>query len=262
MAKRVARARQCRANNISAAQVEKGQTMIDLYAGGSPNVLRVILGLEELELPYRIHIVNVFAGDQFSPDFTSLNPNSKIPVIIDQDGPDNAPYTLFESGVILTYLADKTGRLLSKEPRARFDALQWLTLQITTVGPLIGQLVHFLHYAPPMTDEYSLNRFRTHALRVLHVIDARLAQQPYLGGDEYTIADIAFLPWTLKIAENLGQESEGALGNVVKWRIRVSDRPAVARALKIQSDIRSRSVPVEKADSRTLAKVFGTEKKG
>src|SRR4030081_1725402 len=167
--------------------------MIDLHAMGSPNVVKIYIALEEMGLPYRVHPVDVFGEAQFSPEFLRLNPNAKVPVIVDDEGPGGRPYTVFESGAILVYLADKTGQFLAKDGTARYDALQWMMVQMTTVGPMFGQYVHFMRFAPKGND-YSLNRYRTQVRRVLEVLETRLATVPFLGGQDYSIAEYAASP--------------------------------------------------------------------
>src|SRR5262249_36099402 len=145
-------------------------------------------------LPYTVIPVDVFTGGQFEAGFKKLNPNAKVPVIIDHDGPGGTPYTVFESGAILLYLADKSGQFLSRTTRERYDVIQWLQVQMTQVGPMFGQYVHFMRFAPKGND-YSLSRYRTQACRILDVLEARLTQVPYLGGAAYSIADMATFPW-------------------------------------------------------------------
>ncbi len=157
--------------------------MIDLYAMGSPNVVKIYIALEEMELPYTVHPVDVFGEAQFDPEFLRLNPLAKVPVITDHDGPGGKPYTLFESGAILQYLAEKTGQFLPKDPIGRFDALQWMMVQMTLVGPMFGQFVHFMRFAPKGND-YALDRYRTQARRALEALDTRLGVAPFLGGGE------------------------------------------------------------------------------
>src|SRR6266566_9836987 len=169
--------------------------MIDFYGLTSPNVQKIFIMLEECALPYNFKPVDVWASAQHSAEFTKLNPNGKIPVIVDQDGPGGKPYTVFESGAILMYLADKTGRLLPKDMAARCEVIQWLMLQVSTVGPMFGQLTHFKNFAPPGND-YSLSRYQTEVLRLYDLLETRLGQSNYLGGPDYTIADIATFPWT------------------------------------------------------------------
>ncbi|MCL2429436.1 MAG: glutathione S-transferase, partial [Alphaproteobacteria bacterium] len=138
--------------------------MIDLYGMGSPNVVRIYVALEELGLPYQVKPVDVFTGQQFDPQFRKLNPIAKVPVIVDHEGPAGKPYTVFESAAILLYLSDKTGKLLPADKAAKFDAIQWMVQAVTTLGPMFGQYVHFMRFAPPGND-YALSRYRTQVHR-------------------------------------------------------------------------------------------------
>jgi len=210
--------------------------MIDLYALTSPNVQKIFLALEELELPYNTKFIDVWKGEQFTPEFIKINPNSKIPAIVDHDGPGGKPYAVFESGAILLYLAEKTGKLLSKDPRKRFDAIQWLMVQLTGVGPTFGQWTHFTLFAPK-DNEYSMSRYRTEMKRLYELLEKRLGEAPYLGGDEYSIADVATFPWTrnhdaqgVKWADN---------PNLARWFDAIAARPAVKRALDKVAQIKS-----------------------
>ncbi len=202
--------------------------MIDFYALTSPNVQKIFVMLEELELPYRLHLVDVWKGEQFKPDFLKLNPNGKVPVIVDQDGPGGKPYTVFESGAILLYLAEKTGRFMPKDMAARYEAMQWLMIQLTGVGPYFGQWVHFKMFAPPGND-YSLKRYTSELKRLYALLEQRLAASPYLGGKEYSIVDIATFPWTRN------HDAQGVSWNdhpnLARWFNEISKRPAVERAL-------------------------------
>ena len=148
--------------------------MIDLYALTSPNVQKIYIMLEETKLPYKEHFVDVWKGEQYAPDFIKINPNSKIPAIVDHDGPGGKPYTVFESGAILLYLAEKTGQFLPKDPVKRYDVLQWLMIQLTGIGPMFGQRVHFRRFAPPGND-YAIIRYGTEVQRLYDVMEERLA---------------------------------------------------------------------------------------
>jgi GST-like protein len=210
--------------------------MIDLYCLTSPNVQKIFIMLEELELPYKQVPVDVWKSEQYSPEFTKINPNNRIPAIVDYDGPGGKPYTVFESGAILMYLADKHGRFLPKDTRALYDTIQWLMIQLTGVGPMFGQLTHFKLFAGPNND-YALNRYQSEVLRLYEVLEKRLDQSAYLGGPEYTIADIATFPWTRQ------HDSHGATfdkhPNLKRWFEVISDRPAVKRALEKVAAIKS-----------------------
>ena len=168
--------------------------MIDVYGMSSPNVVKITIMLEELGLPYRQQHVNVFAGDQHASAFLKISPNNKVPVILDEEGPEGAPLAVFESGAILIYLAEKSGRLLPAKGVARVTVLEWLIVQLASVGPMFGQLVHFTRYAPSGND-YSVSRYTSEVRRVFGVLETRLAQAPFLGGSEYSIADVATWPW-------------------------------------------------------------------
>src|SRR5882672_9973575 len=200
--------------------------MIDLYAMGSPNVVKIYIALEEMGLPYAVHPVDVFGEAQFSPEFLRLNPNAKVPVIVDREAAGGQPYTVFESGAILVYLADKTGQFLAREGAARYDALQWMMVQMTTVGPMFGQYVHFMRFAPQGND-YSLDRYRTQARRVLDAIERRLAAGPFLGGQDYSIADIATFPWARLVGTLFGKPVEAEYPKAMAWVQGIAARPAV-----------------------------------
>jgi GST-like protein len=223
---------------------------------GSPNVVKIYIALEELALPYTPAPVDVFSGKQFDEAFLKLNPNAKVPVIVDPEGPGGKPYTIFESGAILLYLADKTGKLLPSDTVAKFDAIQWLMTQMSTVGPMFGQYVHFLRFAPPGND-YSKSRYLTQAARVTQVIDQRLAQAAFLAGSEYSVADIATFPWMRMIPVLLGPEAATKFPNVTRWVQAIGERPAVQKAVAAVDAVRARTTPFDKADAADLDKLFG-----
>ena len=156
--------------------------MIDLYALTSPNVQKIFIMLEETGLPYNVVPVDVWKGEQYKPEFLRVNPNAKIPVIVDHDGPGGKPYTVFESGAILMYLADKSGQFMPKDAVARYDVLQWLMVQLTGVGPMFGQWTHFKMFAPKTGNDYAMGRYQTELKRLYEVLEQRLAVSPYLGG--------------------------------------------------------------------------------
>ena len=237
--------------------------MIDLYAMGSPNVVKIYIALEEMGLPYTAHPVDVFGEAQFSPEFLKLNPTAKVPVIVDPEGPREAvggqPYTVFESGAILVYLADKTGRFLAKDGAARYDALQWMMVQMTTIGPMFGQYVHFMRFAPKGND-YSLDRYRTQVRRVLEVLETRLAAVPFLGGQSYSIADIATFPWARNIGPLLGKAAEGDFPRLMAWVAGIAARPAVIRALAAVDDVRTKTTQFDQANAEAMDRLFGRGK--
>jgi len=168
---------------------EEENTMIKLYGAVSPNVVKIYIALEELRLPYEVEPVDVILGQQFDPEFLKLNPNAKVPVIVDSDGPGGKPFTCFESGAILQYLAETTGRLLPQDTAAKYEAIQWLMVQMTTVGPMFGQCIHFRVFAPEAGKDYAHSRYTTQVIRVFEAIERRLTASPWLNGTEYGIAD-------------------------------------------------------------------------
>lgn len=178
--------------------------MIEVYSWPTPNGHKVHIMLEECGLGYRVRPVDIGAGEQFDPAFLALSPNNKIPAIVDPDGPDGRPISLFESGAILLYLAGKTGRLLPADVAGKYEVLQWLMFQTASVGPMLGQAHHFRIYAPQKID-YAIERYTQEAQRLYGVIDRRLAHSTYLGGAAYSIADIAVFPW-LRSWKNQGVE--------------------------------------------------------
>ncbi|QQS10541.1 MAG: glutathione S-transferase C-terminal domain-containing protein [Rhodospirillales bacterium] len=230
--------------------------MIDLYGMGSPNVVKIYVALEEMGLAYKAIPVDVFAGAQFGAEFTKLNPSAKVPVIVDHAGPGGGPYTVFESGAILIYLAEKAGNFLPKDGAARYDVLQWMMVQMTAVGPMFGQYVHFMRFAPK-GNEYSLERYRTQVRRTLDILEGRLATAPYLGGAAYSIADIATFPWARNVGPLLGKAVEAEYPKLMAWVAGIAARPAVVKALAAVEDVRARTTAFDKAAPETLDKVFG-----
>jgi GSH-dependent disulfide-bond oxidoreductase len=204
--------------------------MIDLYALTSPNVQKIYIMLEETKLPYKEHFVDVWKGEQYDTNFVKLNPNSKIPTIVDHDGPGGKPLTVFESGAILLYLAEKTGKFLPKDTVKKYEALEWLMFQLTNIGPMFGQFTHFKMFVPKGTNnDYSMARYQTELKRLYEVMEKRLAQSAYLGGEEYTVADIATFPWTRNHdAQGVKWEDNP---NLARWFKAIDERPAVKAAL-------------------------------
>ncbi|HSV35951.1 MAG TPA: glutathione binding-like protein [Ramlibacter sp.] len=209
--------------------------MIDVFSWPTPNGHKVHIMLEECGLPYRAIPVNIGTGDQFKPEFLKISPNNKIPAITDPNGPDGKPISLFESGAILVYLAAKTGKLMPGSDREKYDVLQWLMFQMGSVGPMLGQTHHFRLYAPEKL-EYAINRYSNEARRIYGVIDRRLAQSSYLGGKDYSIADIATFPW-LRSWENQGITLTD-FPNLKNWFDKIADRPAVQRGVKVMAELR------------------------
>lgn len=208
---------------------------IDLYYWPTPNGRKLTIFLEEAELPYNVVPVDIAAGDQFEPEFLRISPNNKIPAIVDPEGPDGEPISLFESGAILIYLAEKTGRFLPSSPRKRYAALQWLMFQMGHVGPMLGQAHHFRKYANEEIP-YAVERYTNEAARLYRVIDRRLAETSFIAGDEYTIADMAIFPW-LRSHENQGQSLDD-YPDLKRWYEGVEGRPAVRRGVAVGKELR------------------------
>jgi GSH-dependent disulfide-bond oxidoreductase len=209
--------------------------MIDVYSTATPNGHKVHIMLEETELPYRLHHIDIGAGDQFKPEFLEISPNNKIPAIVDPDGPDGKPISLFESGAILVYLASKTGRLLGHTDREKFTTLQWLMFQMGGVGPMLGQAHHFRIYAPEKL-QYAIDRYTNEAKRLYGVLDRQLGKSDYLAGDAYTIADIATFPW-IRSWKNQGIDWE-EFPHAKRWFDEISQRPAVKRGVEVAANLR------------------------
>jgi GST-like protein len=206
--------------------------MIDLYTWPTPNGHKVHIMLEEVGLEYRVHPININEGDQFDAEFLAISPNNKMPAIIDQDGPDGKPYSLFESGAILMYLADKTGQLMPTDMAHRYRVIQWLMFQMGSIGPLLGQTHHFRIYAPEPIP-YAVDRYTREAGRLYGVMDRRLAESEFLAG-EYSIADIACFPW-LRRPERQGQRHED-FPNLKRWFETIAARPAVQRGVAVLAE--------------------------
>jgi len=225
--------------------------MIEVYSWATPNGHKVHIMLEECGLPYRVHAVDIGAGDQFDPAFLAISPNNKIPAIVDSDGPDGQPISLFESGAILLYLAAKTGRFLPDDTRGRYDTLQWLMFQMGGVGPMLGQAHHFRLYAPQKID-YAIERYSNEARRLYSVMDRQLAHTTYIAGAHYTIADIAIFPW-LRSWKNQGINWDDH-PHLKGWFDEIAARPAVQRGVEVLADRRK---PL--TDDKARSVLFGRE---
>ena len=205
--------------------------MIELYTHATPNGHKVSILLEELGLPYELRLVDLLKSEQMLPAFLAINPNNKIPAIVDDKGPAGRPLVLWESGAILIYLAEKArSELLPTEPHARYTTLQWLMFQMAGVGPMFGQAGHFTLYAKDQVP-YGIERYSNEARRLLGVLDKRLGETQYLAGDVYTIADIATYPWTNSAERIPTLGTFDPWPNVVRWRRAINARPAVQRGL-------------------------------
>jgi len=213
--------------------------MIDFYYWPTPNGWKVSIMLEECGLEYRMIPVNIGKGDQFKPEFLAISPNNRMPAIVDDDAP-GGPLSVFESGAILLHLADKTGRFAPTDRRGRTELMEWLFWQVGNLGPMAGQLSHFVNYAQG-EHPYSLARYKNEYNRCLGVLERRLAGRDYILGDEYTIADMCSWPWVL-IAKPLGQDIE-EFPNVARWRAALRDRPAVKRGVDLGKELRRAAPP-------------------
>ncbi|MGO4831431.1 glutathione binding-like protein [Rhizobiaceae sp. 2RAB30] len=215
----------------------KNPDVLQLYSLPTPNGVKVSAMLEEIGLPYEPHLIDIGKNETWTPEFLSLNPNGKIPAIIDPDGPDGEPLGLFESGAILVYLAEKTGLLMSKDPARRYEALQWVFFQMAAVGPIFGQVGFFHKFAGrEIEDKRPLQRYVNESKRLVGVLETRLADRKWIMGNDYSIADIATFPWvrTLKVF----YEADALIGfkdfpKTMAWLDRAMERPASQRALNI-----------------------------
>lgn len=212
--------------------------MIDFYFWTSPNPYKISIMLEETGLPYNLIPINVHRGEQHTPEFLALNPNGKVPVIVDRETAKD-PVTVCESGAILLYLGEKTGQFLPKAPEARWELMQWLMWQMSALGPMSGQAVHFQHHAPEPLD-YPILRYRREVARLYEIMDRRFSDRVYFMGNEYTILDISAYGWLYYHAFALGELN--AFPNLQRWFTRLSDRPGVQRGLKVGAEFQEQSV--------------------
>lgn len=232
--------------------------MIDLYASPTPNVLKIEIMLEEIGLSYNLKQVNVWKGEQFEDAFVSLNPNSKVPVIVDYDHPDG-PLAVFESAAILFYLAEKAGRFLPVSGRKRHDVMQWTIFQAANIGPMNGQFNHFEHFADA-GNHYALSRYMTEMKRLYGVLERRLSQTPYLAGDEYSIADMATFPWVFIQSRRLKESfpffdaDSSETPGIAAWTARCLARPAVQRGITVHENLKSGLATATPDD---LDRIFG-----
>ena len=203
--------------------------MIDVYTWTTGNSRKVPIFLEEAGLPYRLHMVDIHSGEQWNPEFLAISPNNKVPAIVDQDGPGGKPFALFESGAILIYLGDKTGKFIGKDAAQRYRTIEWVMFQVANVGPMFGQANHFLNKTPEKIP-YAINRYVKEAARIYKVMEKRLGEVEYLAGD-YSIADMTTYVWVRK-PENQGATLDD-YPHVKRWFNAIHARPAVQRAHRL-----------------------------
>ena len=220
--------------------------MIKHYYWPTPNGHKTAIMLEEVGLEYELHPINILEGEQFKPEFIAISTNNRIPAIVDTDGPQGKPYAVFESGAILMYLAEKTGKLWPADLAARYDAIQWLMFQVGNVGPMFGQNGYFQGYCP---EDVPLARERYHNVsnQLYGVMDRRLAESEYLAGPEYSIADVATVPWTMPKQRDMHRIDIAQYPNVKRWGDSIAARPAVQRGIALLSDSMKVGNPTDKA---------------
>ena len=229
------------------------QQPIALYYWPTPNGWKISIALEELGLPYEVHPVDITQGDQFEDWFLRISPNNKVPAIVDPAGP-GGEFALAESGAILLYLAEKTGQLIPREPADYFHALQWLMFQMGHLGPMAGQAHHFRNYAPEKLD-YAIERYTSEVRRIYNVMDRRLAESAYMGGDDYSIVDIACWPW-VKPYRNQGQDIT-EFPHVERWFEEIAERPAVRRGVELLQERRNQGKSGQGFDEKAREVLFG-----
>jgi GST-like protein len=226
--------------------------MLDLYYWPTPNGWKITIFLEEAGLDYQVRPVNIGKGEQFQHDFLGISPNNKIPALVDSDGPEGRPIALFESGAILLYLADKTGRFLPAEPRPRYQVLQWVMFQVGHVGPMLGQAHHFRMYAEEKL-QYAIDRYTNEAKRLYTVLDGQLSGNEFVAG-EYSIADMMIFPWLVPYKRQ-GIELED-FPHVRRWFDAMKERPGVRRGIDVGKELRNPEGT--QMDARSREALFGT----
>ena len=229
---------------------------IDLYYWPTPNGKKVAIFLEEAGLAYELLPVDITAGDQFDEEFLKISPNNKMPAIVDPEGPDGEPISVFESAAILIYLAEKTGKFLPTSRRGRYETLQWLMFQVGSVGAMLGQAHHFRGYAPEKIP-YAIDRYTNEAARLYGVMDRRLSEVEHFVGEEYSIVDMTVYPWVAS-HDKQGQDL-GDFPDLARWYESVGSRPAVRRAMKVGEELRR---PIEDLDEESRDVLFGIRRRG
>ena len=225
--------------------------MIDLYYWPTPNGQKVSIFLEEVGLPYKVVPVNIGKGEQFEPKFLEISPNNKMPAMVDHEGPDGKPISVFESGAMLIYLAEKTGQFMPRDTRGRTQVIEWVMFQMGTVGPMLGQANHFRNYAPEKL-QYAIDRYTNESKRIFNVMDNRLAKHDYLAG-AYSIADMASYPWIVTRKKD-GEFDEFA--NLKRWVNAIDERPAVKRGMAVLTDVIQRGAGM---DAKAKEILFGAK---
>ena len=218
--------------------------MIDLYSWATPNGQKISIALEELGLTYNLHLINIGAGEQFAPHFLAFSPNNRIPAIIDHDGPDRRPISLFESGAILFYLAEKTGQLMPHDPHGRADVMQWLMWQMGGFGPMLGQAHHFTMHAKD--QDYGKQRYYNEANRLYGVLDRRLAAHEFVAGKDLSIADMAIFPWTRTVWRQGVDLND--YPHVLRWRRMLINRPAFLAGVQVGAAARAETKDMKAED--------------
>lgn len=227
--------------------------MIDLYYWPTPNGHKITVALEEMGLPYTVKPVNILAGEQHTADFAALSPNTRIPAIVDHRGQGGAPHSVFESGAILMYLAEKSGRFWPEDAAARSEVIQWLFFQCANVGPMFGQCGHFRGYAPERI-EYGINRYCGETVKLYGVMDRVLGTRAYLAGADYSLADMATYPWCAPKIRDLHAIDIAEFPNVQRWVGEIESRPAVQRGMAVLGDVMKIGNPDEKAREALFGK--------
>jgi GST-like protein len=225
--------------------------MLDLYAWPTPNGYKISIMLEEIALPYNVIPVNIGAGEQFTPEFLKISPNNRMPAIVDHDAPGGA-LSIFESGAILMYLAEKSGQFWPAEPHARYKVAEWVMWQMAGLGPMLGQAGHFKRAAPEPIP-YAIDRYTNEARRLFGVLDRQLADKEFIAG-EYSLADMASYPWSL--AFTYLEISLDDFPHVVRWQAAMAARPAVAKGMELLADKRRPPAPM---DEKTREILYGTK---
>lgn len=239
-------------------------TPITLYYWPTPNGWKISIALEEMDLPYEVKLVNIGAGEQFDPEFLKLSPNNRMPAIVDPEGPGGRPISIFESGAILQYLARKSGKFYGGGERDQVAVDQWLMWQMGGLGPMAGQAHHFLSYAPNMEPSvdlpYAKDRYRNEVARLYGVLDRRLAQEEFVAGDFYSIADMAIWPWA-----SLWEKQEQTLDDkphLKHWIERIGTRPAVKRGRAVAAEKRGNIAGNKEAQKVLFGKAASRERQG